>query len=212
MPSDSPVLQTRDSLIEAAIHLFGHRGFADTSTRDLAALAGANVASIAYHFGGKAGLHEACAREVAARIGGALGAPEPGDPAAPQEAARRLEETLRRFARFIVAAPGAPDIVAFMLRELTDPGEVAELIYDEFLEPRHRALCTLWAKATGRPAESEEVMLAVFAMLGQVLYFRIGQPYVLRRTGWSDLGPAEAERITDLLVANLHSMIERQRT
>jgi hypothetical protein len=55
-------------------------------------------------------------------------------------------------------------------------------------------------------------MLAVFAMLGQVLYFRIGQPYVLRRTGWSDLGPAEAERITDLLVANLHSMIERQRT
>ncbi|TCP44366.1 CerR family C-terminal domain-containing protein [Rhodovulum marinum] len=212
MGTESAPLQTRNSLVEAAIHLFGHRGFGQTSTRELAARAGTNIASIAYHFGGKAGLHAASAREVAARIGAVLGSPENISPTNPTEAAAQLEAMLRRFVAFLVAAPEAPDIAAFMLRELTDPGEVADLIYAEFLEPRHRMLCQLWGVATGRSPESEEVKLAVFAMLGQVLYFRIGQPYVLRRIGWAGIGPDEAGRIADLLSANLHAMIERHRT
>jgi len=212
MTPQSPPLDTRDSLIEAAIHLFGHKGFAETSTRALAAQAGTNIASIAYHFGGKAGLHAACAREVAARIDGALGPPADAPPRSPDEAAAALDGMLRRFVGFLVAAPEAPDIAAFMLRELTDPGDAADLIYRDFLEPRHRLLCGLWGHATGRPAESEPVKLAVFAMLGQVLYFRIGQPFVLRRTGWATVGPDEAGRIADLLAANLHAMIERHRT
>lgn len=204
--------QTRQSLIEAAIHLFGHRGFAETSTRALAARAGTNIASIAYHFGGKAGLHAASAREVAARIGAALALSDHVPPDTPAEAAARLETMLRRFVNFLVAAPEAADMAAFMLRELTDPGEVADLIYNEFLEPRHRMLCGLWGLASSRPPESETVKLGVFAMLGQVLYFRIGQPYVLRRTGWAEVGPDEASRIADLLAGNLHAMIERHRT
>lgn len=212
MSATPPPLQTRDSLIEAAIHLFGRRGFAETSTRQLAARAGTNIASIAYHFGGKAGLHTACAREVATRIGRGIGPVDACPPATPAEAEARLEDLLRRFVRFIVAAPGAADIVTFMLRELTDAGEAAALIYDEFLEPRHRLLCALWSVATGRDAESEEVKLAVFSMLGQGLYFRIGQPFVVKRTGWTAVGPAEAGRIEALLVANLHGMIERHRT
>jgi AcrR family transcriptional regulator len=212
MPPDPAPPQTRDSLIEAAIHLFGHRGFAQTSIRDIAARAGANVASIAYHFGGKAGLHEASARAVAERIGAALGPLDATIALSPDAAAAALEETLRRFVRFMVSARAASDIVPFMLRELTDPGGVADLIYDELLEPRHRALCALWGRATGRDPESEEVRLAIFAMLGQVIYFRIGRPYVLRRLNWSSIGPTEAARIADLLAANLHSMIERHRT
>lgn len=210
MRAESSPSQTRDSLIDAAIHLFGHNGYAQTSTRELAARAGTNVASIAYHFGGKAGLHASCAREVAERIAMAIDAPEAPEAPTPDAARLLLEKMLRRFVQFLVAAPEASDIVAFMLRELTDPGEVTNLIYDEFLEPRHRALCALWGQAAGRPAESEEARLAVFAVIGQVLYFRIGQPYVVKRMGWPTLGPAEADRIADLLVANLRSMIERQ--
>ena len=35
---------------------FGEKGFAATSIREIAALAGSNIASISYHFGGKEGL------------------------------------------------------------------------------------------------------------------------------------------------------------
>ena len=56
MQDDSSPSGTRADLIAAGLHLFGHDGFAATSTRALAARAGTNVASIAYHFGSKAGL------------------------------------------------------------------------------------------------------------------------------------------------------------
>ncbi|ARE41735.1 Transcriptional regulator YbiH, TetR family [Rhodovulum sp. P5] len=203
---------TRDSLIQAAVALFGQKGFAETSTREIAAAAETNVASIAYHFGNKAGLNEACIRHVAGQIATAIGGPVPDTATDPDEAAAQLEVILRRFVGFIAAAPGAADVVTFLLRQLAGPTEAVDLIYDEFLEPRHRALCHLWGQATGLPAESETVKLSVFSMIGQALYFRIGAPYVRKRLDWSEIGADEAARIADLLVANLRCMIERQRT
>ena len=47
---------TRTAIVEAAMRGFAEKGFAATGTREIAALAGTNVASIAYHFGGKDGL------------------------------------------------------------------------------------------------------------------------------------------------------------
>ncbi len=212
MTSESPTHPTQDSLIAAGLRLFGRDGFAATSTRALAAEAGTNVASIAYHFGGKAGLHAACAHAVAQRISGIVGQPQAPSPLEPDEAAAKIEAVIRRLATFIVAAPGADDMVAFVLREMSAPGAAAETIYAEFIEPKHRELCALWAAATGQDAESEAVRLAVFSMIGQALYFRIGRPFVLRRMAWDRIGPDEAERIADRLVANLRAAIERDRT
>jgi AcrR family transcriptional regulator len=39
--------------MEAAIHCLAHRGYARTTSRDLAAAAGANLAAITYHYGSK---------------------------------------------------------------------------------------------------------------------------------------------------------------
>ena len=57
MTSETQKTQTRQALIAAGLHLFGHQGYAATSTRELAGRAQTNIASIAYHFGGKSGLH-----------------------------------------------------------------------------------------------------------------------------------------------------------
>ena len=53
--------------------------------------------------------------------------------------------------------------------------------------------------------------LAVFALIGQVVYFRIAQPLVRRRMGWSRIGADEAARIADTLTATLRAELERQR-
>ena len=63
---------TRTAIVEAAMRGFAEKGFAATGTREIAALAGTNVASIAYHFGGKDGLRLACAEHVVALMGGVL--------------------------------------------------------------------------------------------------------------------------------------------
>ena len=208
---------TRSRLIAAALRSFGQQGFAAAPVRAIAAEAGTNVASIAYHFGSKAGLYRACAERVVGLIDGAMVAGGPlsdGDPAAdlsPEAATARLDGILRAMVDFLVTAPAAEAMVGFVLREMADQGAALDLIYDRLVEPRHRALCALWSAATGRPADSEAVRLAVFALIGQVVYFRIAQPLVRRRMGWTRIGPDEAARIADSLAAGLAAELERQR-
>lgn len=47
---------TREQILEAAWDLFAERGFEDVSVRDVTKVAGVNLASVSYHFGGKDGL------------------------------------------------------------------------------------------------------------------------------------------------------------
>ena len=200
---------TRTRLIRAGLNLFGHKGFEATSTRDIAALAETNIASIAYHFGSKAGLRTACAAEVGARVAQAVGDASPLPVITPAEARTRLEALLRAFVTFLATAPAAEDLVAFLLRELMEPGEVSDQLYTGFFEPKHRQICALWAAATGRPAESAEIRLTAFSLIGQAAYFRIARPFVTKRLGWDSIGPPEAEQIIAVLTTNLHAMLER---
>ena len=59
---------TRMALLEAALVLFGERGFEGTSTRDIAGLAGCNQGLISFHFGGKEGLFGAIVEPTANHI------------------------------------------------------------------------------------------------------------------------------------------------
>lgn len=203
---------TRQRLIAAGFRLFGEAGFAATSTRRLAEAAQTNVASISYHFGSKAGLHEACARAVIERVSAIAGVPQDHAGISAEAAAARLEQLVRGMTHFVATDGQATEIVEFITRELNASPAIADLLYDEFIGAKHRELCQLWSAATGLPEESEEVRLAVFAMIGQVVYFRIGQRFVLRRMGWTRIGPEEAARLADLLAANLHSALERSRS
>ncbi|TRW96606.1 DUF1956 domain-containing protein [Paracoccus sp. M683] len=211
MSDDSAPTGTKADLIAAGLHLFGRDGFAATSTRALAGRAGTNVASIAYHFGGKDGLRLACGAEVQRRVGKVAGLPGPDavDPGMPPEQARqRLEAMLRAMVQFLTQVPEAADIVGFIMREFAEDGPVLDQIYGHFFLPKHRELCQLVAIATGRDADSQDTRLLVFSMLGQAVYFRIGQSLICRRMGWQSYGPDEARAIADRLVANLHAVLE----
>lgn len=202
---------TAADLIDAALRLFGRKGFAATSTREIAAAANTNVASIAYHFGGKNGLRRACGQDVIRRVGAAVGPPAPVADLTPDRAAGMLEAILRTMAAFLLTRRDAEDIVPFMLRELAEDGPVLNDIYETMFAPMHRRFCQLWSAATGRPADAERTLLSVFSLIGQLVYFRIGRPVVERRMGWTRLGPDEAGRIAELLAANLRAIIEGER-
>lgn len=199
---------TRRALIDAGIRLFGSQGFAATSIRQLATEAGANVAAIAYHFGGKDGLRLACAEEFGRRIGEAMVAtqalPDPG----PEEARQALKAFIRTMAAFVIGAKGAGDMVPFMLRELAEEGPGIDVLYRKFAEPTHRRLCWLWGRATGEDPESEMVRLTIFSLIGQLFYFRIGQRVVARRMGWAAVGPVEVDKISQSIVSTLDAMLE----
>ena len=53
-------VEARARLLHTALKLFAQKGFAKTSTREIARAAGTNLAAIAYYFGDKTGLYSAC--------------------------------------------------------------------------------------------------------------------------------------------------------
>jgi len=202
--------QTRVALVRAALKQFGARGYDGASTRDIAAAAGANIGSIAYHFGGKEGLRTACAQFVVdtiQRIAGSALAAEGDGPRSEAEAVAALNAMLERMVTFIIAQPEAGEIVQFVLRELSQPTAALDTIYNGVFEPTHRRLCAVWSVATGEPADSERTMLTVFTLIGQVVYFRIGREAVKRRMGWPDIGPAEATAVVGVAKDNLAAIL-----
>lgn len=200
---------TRTAILEAAVRGFAGKGFAATSTREIAALAGTNVASIAYHFGGKEGLRTACAEHIVAVMGAALEQAEAEElPADPEAARRVLTGLVRRFVAFLLLEPQARPVAGFLLREMAEPSEALDLIYERLFQPVHRRACALWGVAAGHDPESPAVRLAVFATIGQVAYFNFARPVIERRMAWPGIGPAEAEAVAAAIIRNLEARLD----
>lgn len=75
-------LETRERLIDAAEKLLAEKGFEGVSLRELTSAAGANLAAVHYHFGGKEGLIDAVLEGHMAPVN--------------QERLRRLDQILAR--------------------------------------------------------------------------------------------------------------------
>lgn len=203
---------TRQALIRAGLDLFGRNGFDATSTREIAQAAGVNSAGIAYHFGGKDGLRQACVEAIIARMQGVLagGAPavsmalEAGDRDA---AAEQLLALIDRVVTFLTTVPDSEVLARFVVREMLTPSPAFEAIYGGLFEPVHHRVCQVWAAATGMEPEAPATKLAVFAAIGQVFYFRIARPAVTRRLGWDGIGPDEARLIGETIRRSVRASI-----
>ncbi len=213
--SSPRVEATRSALIRSALELFGAKGFEATSTRAIAAAAGVNIASIAYHFGGKEGLRAGCADFVVATISDVFTRAE-GDATkietlSQEQARSRLARIADALIEAIVARPEARPIARFVLREMFEPSGAFERLFVGAMAPLHARACAVWSRATGALAESEATRLAVFALIAQIVYFRLARPAVLRRMGWGDIGAAETAAIKRLVNGNLEAALDRAR-
>jgi AcrR family transcriptional regulator len=195
---------TRQALIRAGLDLFGRNGFDATSTREIAQAAGVNSAGIAYHFGGKDGLRQACAEAIIARMQGVLAGGSPAVSMAPDvtdrdAATEQLLALIGRVVSFLTTVPESEVVARFVMREMLTPSPAFEALYGGLFEPVHRRVCQVWAAATGMEPEAPETKLAVFAAIGQVFYFRIARPAVTRRLGWDGIGAEEARLIGEAI-------------
>ena len=158
--------ETRERLIEAAARLFAERGFSKVTVRDICRSAGANVAAVNYHFGGKTGLY----REI---VWAAIRTMQTTTDAIRRAGDRRPpEEQLAAFIKiFLARVVESRDsrIHQLMLRELSDPTPALDLVARHVVHPRLAYLRRVVTALLGRRASEATVEHCVMSVQSQCL-------------------------------------------
>jgi TetR/AcrR family transcriptional regulator, regulator of cefoperazone and chloramphenicol sensitivity len=127
-------MATRLRLVDAAIRLFGEKGFKAVSVRELADYAKTNLAAISYHFGDKSGLYrEAFTIPVKELLSAAEGLNNPS---------LSFESFARAFYRSLLSALSQDEQRARLVmrmhhREMVEPSGMLASFIQEFAMPIH---------------------------------------------------------------------------
>ncbi|MCB1487471.1 MAG: CerR family C-terminal domain-containing protein [Bauldia sp.] len=203
---------TRARLIAAALDVFGREGFEGATTRQIAREADANLAAIVYHFGGKEELYRAVAEYIVEQtsglVGPAMAAAGALEASATVEAARAtLLRVIATYVDVILGADEAERWARFIIREQLQPTSAFDVIYG-FMGGAHALGVRLVARILGRSEDDEEVRIRVFAMMGQILVFRVAHTLVLRRMDWASIGEEERAAIRRVVLLQVEAILD----
>lgn len=194
---------TRRAILAAAAAEFGAHGYADATTRRIAAGAGVTLPAIAYHFGSKEGLYLACAEEIArlylAETATLAADAEASLAGAPDHATCRLHimRLLGKIAALFAHADGAQ--AAFVSRALRDEGPAVAVLHERLWEPGVSLMARLIAALAGAGEATTRDRLDALLLLSTLLAFYNGRDAAMRIVGWDQIGPAEAAAIEEAL-------------
>ena len=113
--------EMRKRILDTALAVFGSKGFAVATTRQIAEGAGTNLPGLTYYFGNKEGLYLACAHEIVAsfRLGvGAVAEVAAASLSKPDDhdATLWLKRLFTALAHFLLSEEGAEDRALFVQR------------------------------------------------------------------------------------------------
>jgi AcrR family transcriptional regulator len=189
-----------DRLLDTAVDQFGRKGLEGASTRDIAAAAGTTMSAITYHYGSKQGLYLAAARHIAERMGArmlpllAASAAKSLAETAPGDAQAELVAFVDRMVEMMVH-PASAVWARFIVREQMEPTEAFDVLYGGVMGRLVDRLAALVVDISGGRCDPAEARLKTVAIVGQALVFRVARATLLRVTGWTDVGAAEAAAI-----------------
>ena len=191
----------QDRLIEAAEELFCRRGYNETSVRDIAAIAGCNVASVNYYFGGKDNLYlEIWRRRLAAMRQTRLSSIEKVMSASHQP---QLEDLLRSYAisfvEPLIDGSSHCRFINLMAREMIDP----HLPRDIYLEEMVRPVLDAFSQALLRICpglDKSNVSLVIFSVVGQLLMHTVCVREMFDGSNHPELSKMDLDSIVDHVV------------
>ena len=205
--------ETRARIIAAALRVFGSEGFIKASTRQIAADAGVNPPALQYYFGGKEGLHRACAQFIIDRMLGILApaltrAREITGPAQRIEAIDALCGLLDAVADGLVAA-GSESWSRFVTRGKADgAGPAMGMIRQNIGHPILQTVARLIAMAARRDAADEAIRIKAAAILGQVTTFHTNRESTLEALKWSEFDARRLQMIKTVIRENTRAILD----
>lgn len=210
---------TRERLLHAASELFAATGLHGATVRDIAGAAGANVAAANYHFGSKGALYLEVLRTQFAAIRDRLAAraavptPDQLQRLQRRDLERLIEIRLITMLEILVGPP--PSLYGKLIqREMCDPSAALPNIVDEFIRPQMEEMRVIY-RHLYPSLPVAEIDRCSFSMVGQVLFYHVMRPAVLRFMGRDEyprgFGRQLATHILDFSLGGMDRLAERRR-
>jgi AcrR family transcriptional regulator len=190
-------MTTRERLLQVAAEEFAAKGFQEATVAEICRLAGANIAAINYHFGGKEALYQETWRQAHRAMLEAF-PPDGGVPATAPAAAR-----LRGRLRAMLQRGLHPDDREFRLmdREMVQPtGLLAQVVHDSF-EPLRQATAGIVLELLGGAADAETVRLCIASVIGPCLFVMRARRVPQHAEAQPPFGPDKLDELTDHFTA-----------
>jgi TetR/AcrR family transcriptional regulator, regulator of cefoperazone and chloramphenicol sensitivity len=205
-PLRSDGMEARTRLLDAALVLFADHGFAKTSTRDIALAAQANVASIRYYFGDKAGLYRAVFNDPRTN-------PQ-GDPAlinAPgQSLAQSLEVYLSEFIAPLLNGASSQSCMKLHFREMLEPTGLWDSEITNNIQPAHEALVAVLCRHLGVTQADDDVHRLGFSIAGLGMVLHVGCDVIQAIRPQLIATPAAVGRYGDALLYSALALVEAE--
>jgi TetR/AcrR family transcriptional regulator, regulator of cefoperazone and chloramphenicol sensitivity len=165
--------ETKFRLLNAAGEVFAEKGFQAGTIREICTRAGANVASVNYHFGGKSGLYEAllehCHQEGLSRHPAAVPTAQGADPQARAEEA--LAAFVRSFLKRTLGSDGPGWSTRLMAREMGNPSPALERMVHSSIRPNLERLMGIVSTLLGEGASPQDVRHCALSVVGQCRHY-----------------------------------------
>ncbi len=171
-------ISTRQRILQFACEVFAHKGFRNTTIRDISERARVNVAAVNYYFGSKENLYEAVCKYV---CGLSVEQTDPrfslADGLTPEEKLKTFIQTLL----FTVLGKCQSDLMEMIMgREMIEPTKALTIVIEDMIKPRFQQLYALVKELLGDKADDETVCRYCLSITGQCLYYRFAQPVARR--------------------------------
>lgn len=173
-PTDKPLRsdgqEARNRLLDAALTLFADKGFAKTSTREIAQAAQANIASISYYFGDKNGLYRAVFSDP--RYNPPF-VPRDAD-APPQDIRTTLHFMLATFVEPIKSGQQIRQCMKLHFREMIEPTGMWQAEIDNNIKPAHQMLAQALCEHLGLRKTDDDIHRLAFDIAGLGVMLHVG--------------------------------------
>ncbi len=189
--------ETRARIIQTAIALFGEKGFAGVSTREIAAAAEVPAPSLQYYFENKEGLYRACLEDIQAAAveaaGPALANAESLISAKSKDVDNLIDAycgLLDSLADFMFDTPDSASRALFVAQQHA-PTSSSRPVADKPLGRRIRQCCTglIAAISRGNPS-SEDLQVRAATINGQLLVVHLTRHLMSELIGWDEMTSA----------------------
>lgn len=204
---------TRQRLLEAAAEVFSEQGYRSASIRQVCQRAGANVAAVHYHFGGKEELYLALLRELGRRAFERYPADFELGPAPAAE--ERLFAFVQAFLLRVLSPDGFGRHGRLLSREMIDPSPAFAEVIEEFIRPHFEYLCGVVGELTGLGPRDPHAVLAARSIVAQCVFYHHARALLEQLAPGEPRDPAAlrriAEHVTRFSLAGLGGMKEARR-